>query len=92
MLVLEHDLLLVRVVTWNPLHLGERRYLQLVAGVTVEELSLLLDHLLDGLTDIVIELLHQSLLLLVFFHFLMDETVSAVDDLLVKLELSLFLV
>ena len=46
----------------------------------------------EDLVRIAMEAQQQGMLLLVFVHFLLDESESPVDDLLVKLELCFFLV
>ena len=82
-LVLKHDLFLVGVVAGDSLNFGIRRHLQLVLSVCIKEFSLLLKHLLDRLTDIVIELLDQGVLLAILVHLFLNKAESAVDDLLV---------
>ena len=47
---------------------------------------------MDGLADVVVQLMDERMLLLVFLHLFLDETESAVDDLLVELQLGLLLV
>ena len=92
MLVLENDLLLIRVVTRYSLDFGVRWNLELVASVTVEELSFLHQHLLDCLTDISIKLFNQAMFLLIFVHLFLDEAKGAIDNLLIELQLSFLLI
>ena len=85
MLILENDLLLVGVVSWYSSHLRVGRHLQLVSNITVKEFTLLFEHLLNRLANIVVELVDQGMLLSVFFHFLLDEAKCAIDNLLIQL-------
>ena len=92
MLVLQDDLLLICVVTRNSLNFGVRWNLELVASVTVEELSFLHQHLLDCLTDISIKLFNQAMFLLIFVHLFLDEAKGTIDNLLIELQLSFLLI
>ena len=92
LLVLEHDLLFVRVVARDALDFRVGWDLKLVLHVAIEEFPLLIEHVLHGPAHIIVQLLNKGMLLPVLLHLLLNEAKRAVDYLLIKLEFGLLLI
>ena len=90
--VFEYNLLFISVVTRDSLDLSVGWHLEFVSGITVEEFSLLNQHLLDSLANILVKFLHKAMLLPVLIHLLLNESKSSIDNLLVEFQFGLFLI
>ena len=87
LLVFVDDLLLVGIVPRNALDFGEWRHFQFVLGVALVEHLLLLQYLLHGLTHVLVQFLHESLLLMVLLDPVLNEGKGPVYDILVEFQL-----